>query len=223
MASPFSYYNSLPFDSMKDGVGGVIHQNVQFLDNQSPKIPAVRLSEDFDERLRNIKNWWNLDRSEAARRTYIDAFVYEAMAKSKSPSLIVTAEEYVANNAAWLGYGYFDYLLSAIDRDSGRPIYTPSIVIEAKAYIPGNPLYGQNQLLAEMVTLWQIKGTDITRGVLTDGRFWKFYELNMTTGFLPASIFYDTETGEEHLTAVVGLLNKFFNMYQSSTSALIKI
>lgn len=224
MSRAFSYYNSQSFQpGMLAVISQALNQPITFQDNSVPKVNAVQLPPDFTTRLNNILKWWNLDRSEAARRTFIDAFVYEAMDKSKSPSLIVTAEEAIAPNLTRLGHGYLDYLLSAIDRSTTTPIYSPSIIIEAKASFAGEPPNGQNQLLAEMVTLWQIKQAQqgYTRGVLTDGRFWKFYEMHMSAGFILMSPSYDAQADISQTIGVVSFLAKFFAMYDSGNSAFI--
>jgi hypothetical protein len=218
----FSYYNTLSAQTMRDGIAGALGKPLTYQDDVNPHPPGIHLTEDIVNRLKNIQNWWNLDRSEAARRAYIDAFVYEAMVKSKAPSLIVTAEEFISPDRTRAGHGYLDYLVSPIDADTGRPFYTPSVIIEAKAFIPGNLVNGQNQLLAEMLTVWQIKQTSqgFTHGVLTDGRFWKFYEMHMISSYLFASPFYDAAEIAQ-LTNVVGMIAKFFAMYDSGNSAFM--
>lgn len=225
MSRAFSEYNSLSFpQNMLTAISQALNKTISFQDNSVPNIVnPVQLPPDFTTRLTNIKNWWNLDRSEAARRSYIDPFVYEAMGQSKSPSLIVTAEEYIASNSTQLGHGYLDYLVSAINKDTTTPIYSPSIIIEAKVSIVGDPPNGQNQLLAEMVTLWQMKQTQqgYTHGVLTDGRFWKFYEMHMSAGLILMSPVYDSEGDISQTIVVVSFLQKFFAMYDSGNSAFI--
>jgi hypothetical protein len=224
MSRAFSDYNSLSFQNMLAAISQALNKTISFQDNSAPVIAnPVQLSPDFTIRRTNIKDWWNLDRSEAARRSYIDPFVYEAMDKSESESLIVTAEEYIASNSTQVGNGYLDYLVSAIDEHTTIPIYNPSIIIEAKVSIAGDPPNGQNQLLAEMVTLWQIKETQqgYTRGVLTDGRFWKFYEMHMSPGLILMSPVYDSEGDISQIIGVVSFLAKFFAMYDSGNSAFI--
>jgi hypothetical protein len=224
MSIAFSDYNNLNSQNMLAAISQALNMTIASQDDSHPIIgDPVQLPPDFTTRLTNIKDWWNLDRSEAARRSYIDPFVYEAMDKSESESLIVTAEEHIASNLTQFGHGYLDYLVSAIDAHTTTPIYNPSIIIEAKLSIAGDPPNGQNQLLAEMVTLWQIKQTQqgYTRGVLTNGRFWKFYEMHMSAGLILMSPVYDSLGDISQTRGVVSFLAKFFAMYDSGNSAFI--
>lgn len=225
MSQPFSYFNALPTATVLGQLSQALFPlggAVQFTDDVHPKLPGVRVPDDFLQRLQNIRNWWNLDRSEAARRTYIDAFIYLAMDYAQSTSLIVTPEEYIAPNLLRLGAGYLDYLLAAINRQTTAPIYNPSVIIEAKASLAGATPDGQNQLLVEMVTLWQIEQTQqgLTHGVLTDGRFWKYYEMHMSAGTILATPLYDSNDLQQ-MPAVLGLLAKFFKLYNSSSSSFV--
>lgn len=223
MSRAFTYFNSLASDIMLGQLTQALNRNVVAENATGFKTPAIKLPPDFDARLKNIKNWWNLDRSEAARRSYIDAFVYEAMNASKARRLIVTAEETVPENNTRLGHGSIDYLVADIDRDTSAPIHNPSVIIEAKkatTFLPNSPPNGENQLLAEMATLWQIKQTQqgFIHGVLSDGRFWKFYEINASSGLFLLTNVYDTEAD---VTAPIALLSKFFELYDANTSLLM--
>jgi hypothetical protein len=221
MSIAFADFNNLNSQNMLTAISQALNKNITIQDNSGPNnVNPVQLPTDFTTRLAKIKEWWNLDRSEAARRSYIDPFVYEAMKASKSGSLIVTPEEGIPANLTQFGHGYLDYLVSAIDAETATPINSPSIIIEAKRSIAGIPPDGQNQLLAEMVTLWQIKQTKqgYTRGVLTDGRSWKFYEMYMSTGLILMSPVYDSEDLPQAVT-VASFLAKFFAMYNSGEPA----
>jgi hypothetical protein len=207
---------------MLNGLAGALFPGggqVTFHDNLRPAFSRVQLSDEFAARLANTRNWWNLDRSEASRRTYIDNFIYYAIGLSRSNTLIVTPEENIAPNTARLGSGRIDYLLSAINAQTAVPIYNPSVVIEAKAFLGGAAL-GENQLLAELMTLWQITPSQqgFTHGVLTDGRFWKFYEWNMASGDIFGSVIYDSQD-EQGLIATMSILTKFFRNYDSGNSS----
>ncbi|HEX8175065.1 MAG TPA: hypothetical protein VF543_08100 [Pyrinomonadaceae bacterium] len=222
MSNPFSDFNALSRVNMLTGIANALFPGggtVTFTDDLVPAFSRIQLTDDFVTRLTNTRNWWNLDRSEASRRTYIDNFIYYAMALSRSQSLIVTPEESIAPNMARIGSGRIDYLLSAINENTAVPIYNPSVIIEAKAFLGDAPV-GENQLLAEMMTLWQITASQqgLAHGILTDGRYWKFYEIAMASGYIFASRIYDSRN-DQGLITIMSVLTKFFRLYDSGNSS----
>jgi hypothetical protein len=147
-----------------------------------------------------IAGRWNLDRSEDGRRVYIDAVIHAILAGVGMPAgLIVTCQEHVAAvaGAGQLGHGYPDYLISVLFAAGVVPQWNPSIIIEAKVNLAaGGALndYGECQLMAMLVTASQLAAglalgglINFQRGILTDGQFWRFYEL-----FVPLAQFRRT-------------------------------
>lgn len=218
MSDAFSSFNNLTRNDMNRRYG------LQYMKDKSLKYHVTKLSGDFVQRLFKIQQWWNLDRSEDTRRTWVDAFLYESILKTQQPTLIITAAENIPSSNNTIGHGYLDYILSLIDAQTKMPIYTPSIVIETKKSITlktDQSYDGENQLLAEMITLHQIKksNTDLMRGILTDGRQWIFYEMNMTGKTVYRTTLYDIGddliNNDEPLRKVIGILNKFISEYNS--------
>jgi len=130
--------------------------------------------------LDNIESRWNLDRSEAARRTYIDLFLHEAINSTHANRrAIITVEENIPYSSNIVGHGRLDYIISAIDASTKTPIYVPSIVIEAKKSVSNNDIW---QLLGAMVTVKQLAANSsqgsCPPGILTDGRYWIFCALS---------------------------------------------
>lgn len=147
-----------------------------------------------------IAGRWNLDRSEDGRRVYIDAVIHAILGGGGMPAgLIVTCQEHVAAaaGAGQLGHGYPDYLISNLFAGGNAPQWNPSIIIEAKVNLAAGGAansYGECQLMAMLVTANQLAAVaalggmiNYQRGILTDGRFWRFYEL-----FVPLAQFRRT-------------------------------
>jgi hypothetical protein len=129
--------------------------------------------------------------------------------------LRVGAEQNVRARTAQVGHGPLDYLVAR--RAGATLVLRPSVIIEAKAALGVNNDYGQWQLAAQMATARQIAGGNrrLTRGVLTDGRTWRFYELDTGTGLaapeLSHSPAFDATTLGGQRPQVISLLWKFFN------------
>lgn len=193
----------------------------EFIDSAVPIYvnPKV-VNEYFVASIREVAERWNLDRSESARRVYVDMFIHEAL-RGAIKSAIVTVEDYV--NTA-IGNGYIDYIVSAIDFNSQTPVYEPSIVIEAKKGMSdtGKRDAYQWQLLAEMAGVKQASNTPRHNyyGILTDGRYWCFYGVGSTTNrnnqvSVLRSRLYDTwaDDDEQSLKIVLGALRKWYEQY----------
>ena len=55
-------------------------------------IPSVNLPVSVTQSLGDIQDLWNLDRSEAARRVYIDSWMTSAIVAARNGTSIITAE-----------------------------------------------------------------------------------------------------------------------------------
>lgn len=204
-----------------------------FSDPATPTYVQARVPGQFflDAR-KNIESRWNLDRSEAARRVYVDLYLHEAIHDGTFSS-IITVEEYLAQDNNYLGFGFLDYIVSSISND-GAVQYHPSIVIEAKKgmdSLPNRAKY-EWQLLAEMATLKQRSNLkrNFYYGILSDGRFWSFYSVaalvERKTNQVPVmrSPLYDTrldDSGQkDDLTLVLGALRKWMQLYGNSEGNL---
>lgn len=191
-------------------------------------------SDDFRLRLSTIQSRFNLDRSEASRRIFIDAFLVECLNHGAKPAAIVTAEHTIARDNNKLGHGRLDYLISSIQQ-GGLVSYLPSIVIEAKksniAAAAGLSTNGAYQLIAEMVTLAQLQSSRLPpflRGILTDGRHWQFIEIE--TGGQDAVIYHtalndivrqlDPMAFNDNFLGVYSLLIRWLGNYDSRSSQL---
>lgn len=153
-----------------------------------------------------IANEWR-DLLEAERRLQIDAFVQAIMepmaplAPGGLPARTV-AEQTIAlagvggvvGAGAQVGHGRLDYLISNIMPGlANNNRLRPSVIIEAKANIGGGGMNGHWQMCAELATAKQLAGvTRNTRGVLTDGQRWKFYELESGAGMVGGPIYRHT-------------------------------
>ncbi len=176
---------------------------------------------EFMERLGKVQAYFNLDRSEAARRIYIDQFILEALERSESQSLIITPEENIAADRARVGHGPLDYLASAIDSETENPIYWPSVVIEAKrGHQKLNHAFWQ--MLAQIFTLHQVtEKNELFRGVASDGRYWTFAELHILVDRhdntdKEYTVFHSPRldsANEESVMDIISLLIRFFMYY----------
>ena len=180
-----------------------------------------------------ITGRWNIDRSEANRRVYVDSFlnaVVHTWNGAIPVPLMITCEETIAANVALYGHGRLDYLLSALMFGVVIPLWSPSIVIEAKLnlnHLGAGTDYGEHQLIGEIVTVRQLGlaagqglGNNFLRGVLTDGQFWRFYEINEVNGTIQRSPALDT-TVDGNSTTVVRILRKFMLNWNAAGSLWI--
>ena len=171
--------------------------------------------------LPTITGRWNIDRSEANRRVYVDAFLNAVMHTWNGAipvPLMITCEESIAANAVNYGHGRLDYLLSALMAGVVIPLWSPALVIEAKLNLNHGGAaadYGEPQLIGEIVTVRQLgvaagqgAANNFLRGVLTDGQFWRFYEINEVNGTIQRSPALDI-TVDGNATTVVRILRKF--------------
>jgi len=197
--------------------------------NATPQAIAVNaLSDAFSVQLTNIKSRFNLDRSESARRVYIDVFLHEAL-PSAAREAIITIEE--AISAAAIGQGTVDYIVAAVLAGSETVQYQPSIIIEAKKGMSTVALRDgyQWQLLAEMAaakecydaTPGAIKNRGHYYGVLSDGRYWTFYSVSTIvdrTNHLTAyrSDLLDSETASD-CKLIIGSLRYWMAQYTNAS------
>jgi hypothetical protein len=181
--------------------------------------------------LPTVTGRWNIDRSEANRRVYVDAFLNAVFGTWAMPGpLMVTCEENIAASALRYGHGRLDYLLSALMAPAVIPLWSPALVIEAKLDLNSGGAgtdYGQQQLIGEIVTVRQLgvaagqgMGLNFLRGVLTDGRFWRFYEIDEVNGNILRSPPHDT-TAPAGITSVVRILRKFMLNWNAGGSQWI--
>ena len=202
----------------------------------SPLAPIDRAN--FITRLGNVQEWWHCNRSEMARRTYIDQFIYcgltslQTEAGKVKDQLIITSEESISQAEAlgshYMGWGSLDYLVSCFDA-SKNVILIPSLIIEAKKEInPTKSLenQGENQLISELVTTWQKGGLTkqqayhFYRGILTDGRYWCFYELTATAVYRTQIFDANKRLPNDDFDKIMGTLFRMLRYYDS-TSALL--
>lgn len=179
-----------------------------------------------------IRGRWNTDRSEDNRRVYIDAVFHQIIGGGGiPPALIVTCQENIAaiGGAGQLGHGYPDYLISALFGGGIIPQWNPSLIVEAKLNMNAAGTFdsGQNQLIAQLTTAAQIAAgaglgglVNYQRGMLTDGRYWRFYEL-----FIPANIFrrsrhYDILIAADQLR-IFRLVRRFMLHYNNNAAWLV--
>jgi hypothetical protein len=136
--------------------------------------------------LANVQDLWNLDRSEAARRVYIDAWLTSAMVAARNGTSVITPEENIAiNNPINAGHGRIDYLICEMVPGLGPaapgnvvPEYAPSVIVESKRDLSVAQFDGIGQLVAEIDTLRRLKVyNNPLRGIVTDGRHWRFIEM----------------------------------------------
>jgi len=183
--------------------------------------------------LPTVTGRWNIDRSEANRRVYVDAFLNAVMSTWNGAipmPLMITCEENIAASGARYGHGRLDYLLSALMMGVVVPLWSPAIIIEAKLDLNNGGAatdYGQQQLIGEIVTVRQLgvaagqgMANNFLRGVLTDGQFWRFYEINEANGNITRSPPLDTTIGGD-LTTVVRILRKFMINWNAAGSLWI--
>jgi hypothetical protein len=179
-----------------------------------------------------ITGRWNIDRSEANRRVYVDAFlnaVVHTWNAAIPVPLMITCEETIGASGARYGHGRLDYLLSALMAMAVIPLWSPSFIIEAKLDLNQGGAaadYGEPQLLAEIVTVRQLGvaagqglGNNFLRGALTDGRFWRFYEIDEILGTIRRSPALDTADGG--MITVVRILRKFMINWNAAGSLWI--
>lgn len=182
--------------------------------------------------LPTVLNRWNIDRSEANRRVYVDAYLNAVLRQWNANipfALMVTCEENIGMSAARYGHGRLDYLLSAL-MGVVIPLWSPALIIEAKLNLNHGGAatnYGEHQLIGEIVTVRQLgvaagqaPGQVFLRGILTDGRFWRFYEINAVTGQIQRSHALDTTNAGQRIT-VVRNLRKFVIGYSAAVSLWI--
>ncbi|MEX0955626.1 MAG: hypothetical protein WDZ83_10480 [Rhizobiaceae bacterium] len=173
----------------------------------------------------------NSDSSEAARRIAIDLFVVEALTDSRHG--ILTAERSFPIDATKIANGSLDYLISSIEYE-GDIILFPSIVIEAKKK-NGQMARALWQLLAELARMYQDYGTayqsmpQFLRGIVTDGRFWQFIEVDTVGGVVYQTDDLDIMNGtgndinpSEHFPKVAAELCHWFGNYSQTTTSIFR-
>jgi hypothetical protein len=188
-------------------------------------VPATVVPAGIANQLALIAARWR-STSEAERRVMIDAYLIE----------VATAAGLPANPRIWLersmgaggagaapggalfpanaqiGHGPLDYIWSR--PGVGGPRWTRSTIVEAKRGLGGNGQRGQWQVAAQMATGRQVQGSNARRlrGILTDGRYWRFYQLDCRRGRLHRTVAYDANVGGQQ-TTIVRLTQKFLRYY----------
>jgi hypothetical protein len=147
-------------------------------------------------------------------------------------ALVVTCQESVAaiGGGGQMGHGYLDYLMSALFFGGIVPRWNPSVIIEAKLNLAQGGAandFGQEQLIAEMVTARQLAITAATgavtnyqRGVLTDGRIWRFYELYGPTATIRRSRAYNITVAADS-ARLLRLVRKFLKRWDDNAGWLV--
>jgi hypothetical protein len=214
MSEAFASFNGEDWNTFSPKLTQVIGRQVQPITGFKPQWKLYTAPDALLQQFRNLTQWWNLDRNETARRTLIDCVIYAAFDR-KYNNLIVTPEETIDADMNHLGNGRLDYLLSAL-QPGGIPIYTPSIVIEAKRMA----VKGYHQVLAEMFTLYQIQApkNSILHGIETDGQLWTFYEVQFATGYLFSSITYDFAAYPNDVFTFLAKMTENYNSQNDWTS-----
>ena len=209
MSTAFGNMNGASCVALNGAFAGTAFGNYTFtelrdnaMNNSTSGIPRENMPQAMVQMLTSVQDLWNLDRSEAARRVYINAWITQAMAAARNGTCIVTPEETIAATlggpGALPGHGRIDYLIcEMVAGPIGAvvPEYAPSVIIEAKLDLSVAAFSGVGQLVAELETLRVKKanyGDDPLRGVVTDGRRWRFVELLPINKDVSLTPLYDT-------------------------------
>ena len=181
-----------------------------------------------------IQGRWNCDRSEDNRRVYIDAILHAILqGVGIPPPLIVTCQENIAAVAGGgqLGHGYPDYVISALFGGGLIPQWNPSVIVEAKLDLTNGGAaahnFGENQLIAQLTTAAQLAAgaglgglINYQRGILTDGQFWRFYELFIPTNQFRRSRHYDITVGAD-TPRIFRLVRRFILNYANNAGWVV--
>lgn len=241
MSQAFSDFNNNianPDRVIAEGLGWPLLTTVQVLATGGPVIPQTAVPPNLAIQLAYVAARWG-DASEAERRIQIDGFVQaimEPMAQGAVGGMIiapgaingllrVVAEQHVAANVNRVGHGHLDYLI-ATQLAGADNVLRPSVIIEAKANIDNLTRdFGQWQLCAELATARQIAlgNRRRTRGVLSDGRYWRFYELDTGALLLRPTLTrtnaYDATNGGDQIS-IIRLLQQFIANYNTAAALL---
>lgn len=228
-----------PANRISSDLGFGALTNVNVVTNAAPAIPNTAVPPALANQLAYVAARWGRA-LESERRILIDAFVQAILEPMAAPGIVpggpvapgvipavlrVTAEQNVAAGLGHTGHGRYDYLIaSPIFNIAGNPTANnemrPGLIIEAKANLGGGGAFGQWQLCAELATAYQLAAglRRRTRGVLSDGRFWRFYELDCL-GALPVPVLTRTNAYDTAILAdrddIVRLLQRFIVNYLS--------
>lgn len=196
-------------------------------------VPAWPVPAALAARLGDIANRWRLGLTEANQRVLIDEFIYEVLfgpagfTPAMPPALHVTAERNVAVGGVagavapggQIGHGRFDYLVSG---NAFAVNFIPSVVIEAKLNLGAGMDFGQEQLMAQMATTRQIGFVvrNYLRGILSNGRFWRFYEFDVPGNIIRRTnpVLDATVAGQQ--THIAQLIRDFFCSYNAAFQIL---
>lgn len=142
-----------------------------------PKRTKQHVTDEFIGYLNTIRKYFYLDRSEAARRTFIDAFIIKALQLSKASTAIVVQEHEIKQSNRTIGHGKMDYLICEVVEE---PKLAPSIVIEAKK---GNTPMDAGQLISAMISTLEVADSKRLKiptycgGIMSSGETWFFVAL----------------------------------------------
>lgn len=181
----------------------------------------------FNNYLGDINTKWSMQ-NEAERRVSIDAVtlsVFGSMYFRPSTGLFdpgswivlsplddntVRLEQNISASGNKVGHGRLDYLVSQPYLFGGNNRLRPGIITEAKEDLGNTSDFGQFQLAAQLATAYQATQTtwttDFTRGILTNGALWRFYELKVNSQMDPPiltrsqAISYNTQNGQYLVT-----------------------
>ena len=129
------------------------------MNNSTDGIPRVNMPQAMVQMLTSVQDLWNLDRSETARRVYIDAWITQAIAAARNGTCIITPEETIAANCgrAWRAprprgdsTTSFARWWRGLCLGAVVPEYAPSVIIEAKLDLSVSAFSGVGQLVAEL-------------------------------------------------------------------------
>jgi hypothetical protein len=117
-----------------------------------------------------------------------------------------------------IGHGNVDY--TYCDQLGGGLWWRHCVTVEAKAFLGAGGDVGQWQLAATMATTNQIGLAGLTRyrrGILTDGAYWRFYQLDCHLGQLQRSPMLNVGIPMNQ-PVVVSMIHKFFRYYDIQTN-----
>jgi hypothetical protein len=196
-------------------------------------VPAVAVPAGIVNQITNMLNPRWLAVREAERRVYVNAVLENVAVMAGLPANGRIMQEPSAASdglisgtggagftaGAQIGNGRPDYIFA--DPINNGPLWGNSFVIEVKDNLGPNSDNGQWQLAAEMATTNQL--TAVPRryrtGILTDGRMWRFYQLDTQLGQLQRTAALNLGI-VGHRTAIVRTIYKFFNTYSNDVNKL---
>ncbi len=168
-----------------------------------------------------VSRWWF--NYEAGRRSIVDVFLRLVLQRQDHATLGIYPEYRITPNMFnnQIGHGPLDYLISTqgmaplvrfynllnqnvLNQPPFPAVTNPdllqSFVVEAKRDLQTQAQEGELQLAAQLATLWQQMNRNAGnqavyfKGILTDGRFWTFYQFNANLRSLQKTQRFDAAT-----------------------------